>query len=68
MNKIIFSILGIAVAIVFFFTLLGAMDETEKAECYKWAKWSKEYQNFYLAKWQSDQCKNQGIEVVAEVR
>lgn len=65
------SIIVIALAAVFIlmFIFLGrGFDGQEKFECYQWQSQAKNYDNFYLAKWQSEQCQRWNIKINAPVQ
>lgn len=59
-KKILFyiSLLLIAVILtgILFKRIIYTINQIEKRECEKWARWKKEYKNFYYTKWQKEQC------------
>lgn len=68
MDKIIAGvILGLtAGAMLAIFTI--GLGSSEKNECVKWREQSKQYKEFYLTKWQKDQCDHYNISIDAPVK
>lgn len=62
-DTLIFSV----IALLFFSVFLIGSDRNEIVECNKWQQQAKEYPNFYLTKWQDDQCKAHDIVIQAQV-
>ena len=62
-----------SVAITVAFTVLAALalnealDRQEIADCQKWADQAGEYNGFFLAKWQDEQCRYHGVLINAVV-
>ena len=50
--------------------ITSALEKTERDECIKWQKWSKEIRKdlFYLTPWQKEQCDAVGIKIDALVK
>lgn len=44
-----------------------AVKQGDYAECKKWAAQAQQYPQFYLTKWQKEQCDYQGVPVTAPV-
>ncbi len=64
LNGIVISVLlGAAI-----YLIADGVSRNETVECIKWQKQAKEYPAFYLAQWQSDQCKAHGISVNAPIK
>lgn len=59
-------LIGIIVVVAFgaFISLLvRSVHEGEKVECNNWERQSEVYMNWFAAGWQTDQCKNYGIDL-----
>lgn len=64
-------VLIMAVGVIFLTALLfmgKGFDGQEKFECYQWQNQSKNYDNFYLTKWQKEQCDHWSIQIDAPVQ
>lgn len=59
---VIIGLIGIVIALRY------STIENDKADCYKWQEWAKEYPGFYLTKNEVKQCEYFGIQVEAPVR
>ena len=68
MNKLITATALIILATATFFVIGEGLNRHEIAECLEWQQWSEEYEGFYLAEWQKEQCDHHGIAIDAPVR
>lgn len=44
-----------------------SLASVEKSECLRWKEEAGKYPNYYLLKWQKEQCDHYGIDVIAPV-
>lgn len=65
---LVYVIIAIAGIRLFVYLTIEAIDKQETVECKKWEQQSKEFKDFYLAKWQDDQCRKHGVEINAPVK
>ncbi len=57
------TIILILAIVAFSFISLRGIENTERAECYKWQKQAEEIQYYWLTEWQADQCEAHNIKV-----
>jgi hypothetical protein len=58
-----YLLLGVAILATVFITLEWGMERQETYECQKWVLEAGQYQGYYLANWQVEQCKARKIDV-----
>ncbi len=68
MNKLLVVIIIAVLLISFMFALNYGMDKSAKVDCLHWQAQSEEFTQFYLTKWQSEQCNSVGIIINAPVK
>lgn len=54
--------------IVLLFSVKNGMDKTEVVECQQWVAQAWAYPEFFLAKWQDEQCRAHGIIINSVVK
>ncbi len=57
------TIIVILAIVAFSFISLRGIENTERAECIKWQEQAKEIQDYWITKWQADQCEKYNIKV-----
>ena len=63
-ETIVCLIIGVAVA----FAFLKGVEKQEKVECLKWQEEAKIYDDYYITKWQDEQCRHYGIKIDAPIK
>lgn len=56
-------IFWIVVFLIMFLMLNDALSRAEQAECYRWQEEAEQYLDYYLTKWQAEQCNHYGIKI-----
>lgn len=51
-----------------FLILAHGFDKQEAVECMKLERYSKEFDSFFITKWQDEMCRNQGIIINANIK
>lgn len=67
-NVFIGFIIIVVVATLFVWVGNIAMTKSAKVDCLQWQAQAQEFNQFYLTKWQSEQCKSVGIIVNAPIK
>lgn len=67
-EKTIIAAVIIVLAVLFVWQFNIALTKSAKVDCLQWQAQAQEFNQFYLTKWQSEQCKSVGIIVNAPVR
>ena len=65
---VIMGVAAMALAVAVFVALSYGIPKGEKAECIKWEQQAREFPNFYLTKWQDEQCIANGIIINATIK
>lgn len=66
-EKIAIGMMAIAIIIVMDFLLIQGINKNELIDCMRWKQESKEYSQYYLLKWQQEQCLAHGIVIETKI-
>lgn len=67
LTGLIIFVLFIAVGYLLIRVVEISVEKQEMVDCFQWQNQSEQYPEFYLTKWQNEQCTARGIEINAPV-